>query len=113
MGQAERNRHTRLYRQRLQPRDVVAHPFGIAIDILARDLEHACPHLTHEPDQLLHFVPRRQAAGDRPSIRRLMGARARSGKTGHACPKGAAQFPLHRRQIFGSRFFIKARSPIT
>ena len=72
---AEGDRHAGIDRQRLQAAEVIAHPLGVALDVLLRDLEHAGAQLAHHADQLPDFVPIRETARDRAAVGRLMIAR--------------------------------------
>ena len=72
---AERDRAPGLDREIAQPRVVLAKPRIVRrpVDALAGDLEQAGVQIAHHADQPAHFVPRRQAAGDRLTVRASRG----------------------------------------
>src|SRR5229473_7748834 len=97
---AERDRYAGVDRERLEAILIIADALRIEPGVFGCDFEHARAFLTHHTDQLPHLVPIRETARDRLPVGRLMVARARGREADCAGANRAADFALHRGQIF-------------
>src|SRR5260370_4827237 len=104
---AERDRHGGVDRERLESILVIADALRIESGVFGCDFQYARAFLTHHTDQLPHFVPIRETARDRLPVGRLMVARARGREADCAGANRAADFALHRGQVFRRGFIGK------
>src|SRR5438132_1215415 len=69
---AERDRRAGINGKCLQAIEVVVDALRIQTSIFASDFKDASVQLSHDADQLLYFLPGRQATGDRLTLRGLV-----------------------------------------
>src|SRR5207244_5852703 len=71
----------------------------LAADGLAGQLEDPGVHLAHHADEPPDLAPRRQPAGDRPAIGRLVDRRARGREAHRAGADRVTELALHRAKV--------------